>query len=62
MWNTVRLLSVMPLTALFIDYAVAMQKVEPAGTRRALTTYSRETVKPAILRTPTVANQRIVSA
>ena len=43
MTTTIRLCAALPLLVLFIDYAVAMQKVEPAGTRRCLRTTAKQT-------------------
>ena len=43
MTTAIRLCAALPLLVLFIDYAVAMQKVEPAGTRRCLRTIAKQT-------------------
>ncbi len=43
MKTAVKILGVIPLMALFLDYAVAMQKVEPMGTRRCLRTFAKQT-------------------
>ena len=42
MKNVIKIAAALPMLALFLDYAVAMQKVEPAGTRRSLSIYSKE--------------------
>lgn len=44
MHEAIKIISILPLVALFLDYAVAMQKVAPAGTRRALNAYSRQAI------------------
>lgn len=43
MTTLIKILVALPLMVLFFDYAIAMQKVQPCGMRRALSTYSKET-------------------
>lgn len=43
MKTALKVFSIIPLMALFFDYAVAMQRVEPAGTRRCLRTIAGQT-------------------
>ncbi|MCO6186912.1 hypothetical protein [Rhizobium sp. L1K21] len=39
----IKMLATLPLMVLFFDYAVAMERVEPAGTRRSLRIISGQT-------------------
>ncbi len=43
MKQIIKLFGAIPLAVLFLDYAVAMQPVEPAGTRRSLRIISGQT-------------------